>query len=399
MPNLSPPTALFAASIIASGMALAQTGRSVSALVPPQLGQPATFEMHHPVTASGRVNIFMLTTHTPAVQQIQIPGFTSSGSMRIDPTGILDSFVTILDNTGVTSLTVAIPNVPAASGYEIDTQTIDADFAVGDLAWSDNDVESVVAPTTLSWATTLEAFPNAAVVIDAGVRADIVATGFPWRVADSATGIEMILVPPGTFIMGASPGDPSADSDEFPQHSVTLTQTFYMSKTEVTQSQWLAQMGSNPSVNSGTTNPVDTVSWLDVQPFCSQTSMRLPTEAEWEYACRAGTTAPTYGPLNSIAWTQSNSGGVSHPVGAKLPNGFGLHDMIGNVWEMTQDWYGPYSAASATNPTGPASGTHHPLRGGSWFYFDFFARSSSRKLGIPFGRLDNLGFRVARDPQ
>ena len=99
MPNLSPPTALFAASIVASGMALAQTGRSVSALVPPQLGQPATFEMHHPVTASGRVNIFMLTTHTPAVQQIQIPGFTSSGSMRIDPTGVLDSFVTILDNT------------------------------------------------------------------------------------------------------------------------------------------------------------------------------------------------------------------------------------------------------------------------------------------------------------
>ncbi len=139
-----------AAGVLATSIAVAQTGRTVSVLAPPQVGQSATFEMHYPIAASGRINFFLLTPHTPLVQQIPIPGFTSSGSLRIDPTAILGNFVTILDNTGVTSVAVPIPNVPSAAGFALDTQTLDADFTIGDLAWSDNDVESVVVPAALS---------------------------------------------------------------------------------------------------------------------------------------------------------------------------------------------------------------------------------------------------------
>ena len=139
-----------AAGVLATSIAVAQTGRTVSALAPPQAGQTVTFEMHHPITESGRYNFFILSGHNPLVQPIPIPGFTVSGSMRIDPTTILDNFLTILDGSGVTSVAVAIPNVPSAAGFRLDTQTLDADFTIGDLAWSDNDVESIVFPSALS---------------------------------------------------------------------------------------------------------------------------------------------------------------------------------------------------------------------------------------------------------
>jgi formylglycine-generating enzyme required for sulfatase activity len=355
--------------------------------------------MDHPNSAAGRLNFFLLSTHTAGAIPLNLPGFKSRGLVRVDLNNLLISVVTKLDSRGFTSLSIPVPNTPGAVGFRFDTQTVDIDGLTNDLAWADNDIETAVAPGVLSWATTLESFPDPSIVTDPKVRARMLATGLPWRVQDKASGIEMLLVPPGTFIMGASPGDPNANANESPAHQVTLTRAFYLGKTEVTQATWLAEMGSNPSRFSGRPDhPVEKVSWNDVQPFCNKNGLRLPTEAEWEYACRAGTTGPTYGVLSDIAWTKSNSNATSHKVGTKQPNTFGFHDMIGNVWEMTHDWSGPYPSGKVTDPTGPPTGNRHPLRGGSWFYFDFFARASQRKDGIPFGTLDNLGFRVARHP-
>jgi formylglycine-generating enzyme required for sulfatase activity len=147
------------------------------------------------------------------------------------------------------------------------------------------------------WCTVLEQSPNAAVVPDATLRAAITATGLPWRVRDNGTGIEMVLIPPGTFTMGCSASNWYGCADiENPTHLVTLTNAFYISRTEVTQAQWIGTMGSNPSYFTGDTSwPVERVSWNGIQPFCTATGMRLPTEAEWEYAYRAGTTTAFHG--------------------------------------------------------------------------------------------------------
>lgn len=213
-----------------------------------------------------------------------------------------------------------------------------------------------------SWGTVLEQLPDPAVVTDTAIRDRIVLTGLPWRVRDNATNIEMLLVPPGTFWMGASPEDTEDEGNESPQHLVQLTGAFYLGRYEVTQSQYQGAIGTNPSAFVGFANspnrPVENVSWDMAQGFCAATGMRLATEAEWEYACRAGTTTPRYNALNSIAWywaTSYSSGQhATHVVGGMIPNALGLFDMIGNVWEWTADWAGDYSPAFVTDPTGPA---------------------------------------------
>ena len=184
----------------------------------------------------------------------------------------------------------------------------------------------------------------------------------------------------------------------------------------MTQAQWTAKMGSNPSYFSGSdspSRPVERVSWNMIASgstsFMSLTGLRLPTEAEWEYACRAGTTTAFHSYpaqpngfnddtlLGNIAWYGSNAGGQTHAVGGKLANGLGLHDMAGNVWEWCQDWYGPYSSGSVTNPTGPTTGSHHLLRGGGW-YHNSECRASQRDLYIPDFIFFTVGFRAARNP-
>ena len=251
-----------------------------------------------------------------------------------------------------------------------------------------------------AWATLLEATPNPAVVTDANLRAAIVASGFAWRIKDTSSNIEMLLVPGGTFTMGCSPGDSECGSDESPAHQVTLTNAFYMGKTEVTQAQWQAKMGSNPSSFSGQpNNPVEQVSWNTIQDFNSATGLRLPTEAEWEFACRAGTTTARYGELNAIAWYYQNwTIFGTQPVAGKLPNALGLYDTLGNVWEWCQDWYEPYSSGSVTNPTGPTTGSYRLLRGGSWDYDSYGCRASRRDSNAPGDVLNNVGFRVVRTP-
>jgi formylglycine-generating enzyme required for sulfatase activity len=262
-----------------------------------------------------------------------------------------------------------------------------------------------------AWATLLETQPDPAVVTDAALRTAIVATGLPWRVRDTGTGIEMLLVPPGTFQMGCTASNVSAcNDDESPTHSVTLTQAFYLGRYEVTQGQWVAKTGSNPSYFQGNAypdsenRPVDQVTWSAAQDYVRLTGMRLPSEAEWEFACRANTTTAFYNRSNyadtatNIAWYVENSGSQTHAVGGKAANALGFFDMAGNVWEWVNDWYGSsyYSVSPSTNPEGPLTGPSHVLRGGSWYYDSGKVRSSYRST---FGGTGvDFGFRVARNP-
>ena len=266
------------------------------------------------------------------------------------------------------------------------------------------------------WFTILEQAPNATVVPDAAVRAKISASGYPWRVRDNTTGIEMLLIPGGTFTMGCSASNFYGCNDDETNHQVTLSKAFYLGKTEVTQAQWQAKIGSNPSYSQppndtlDTSRPVEQVSWNDIAGFNTATGLRLPSEAEWEYACRGGTTTAFHSMLGypdgtnddnllvNIAWYSNNSGWTAHAVGGKVANAFGIYDMSGNVYEWCNDWYGSYAASNATNPAGPSSGSYRVLRGGGWYDDANVCRSSYRLYVGPDDRFTDVGFRVARTP-
>ena len=191
--------------------------------------------------------------------------------------------------------------------------------------------------------------------------------------------------PAGTFTMG-SPSTEEGRCDDEVQHRVTLTKGFWMGETEVTQGLWKKVMGSNPSHFKGDDLPVETVSWDDCQAFIKKVNAalgcgaRLPTEAEWEYACRAGAMGAYGGTgrLDEMGWFGDNSGGTTHPVGQKKPNSWGLCDMHGNVWEWCADWEGDYPTGSVSDPTGPASGVYRVLRGGGWYGSARNCRSAHR---------------------
>ena len=223
--------------------------------------------------------------------------------------------------------------------------------------------------------------------------------------------IEMVPVEGGTFTMGCTneQGDDCWD-DEKPAHSVTLS-GFYMGKYEVTQAQWKAVMGSNPSRFKGDNLPVENVSWDDVQAFIRKLNQltgkryRLPTEAEWEYAARGGNQSRGYkyaggNDISSVAWYDGNSGERTHPVGKKRPNELGLYDMSGNVWEWCSDWYDEdyYGNSPQNNPQGPASGSFRVGRGGSWGHIAIGCRSAYRDDDALDYRSDALGFRLVLVP-
>jgi len=239
------------------------------------------------------------------------------------------------------------------------------------------------------------------VVTDAKLRGEIERTGLPWRVKDKGTGIELLLVPPGKYRRGASVGDDSAFDDEDPAHDVTLTQPFYLGRYEVTQAQWQAAMGSNPSeMSKDPQAPVESVSHDDIASFNQKTGLRLPTEAEWEYACRAGSTTARYGELDAVAWHSGNSDSTTQPVGQRRANALGFHDMLGNVWEWCSDWYSDseYARCSAgvVDPKGPSTGDSRVLRGGSWNNDGWNCRASHRDVVRPAFRGVNVGFRASR---
>jgi len=211
--------------------------------------------------------------------------------------------------------------------------------------------------------------------------------------------IRLMLIPAGEFMMGSE--------DEKPIHTVRIKRPFYLANCEVTQAQWSAVMGDNPSCFKGSGDlPVENISWEDCQEFCKRVSrrgnleIRLPTEAEWEYACRAGSTGnycsdTASEKLGQYAWFDENSAKETHAVGGKKPNALGLHDMHGNVWEWCSDWYGPYQFEGLTDPTGPSQGTQRVVRGGSYAVPLWCCRSAWRKGLRPDVRNGSVGFRVA----
>jgi formylglycine-generating enzyme required for sulfatase activity/serine/threonine protein kinase len=261
-------------------------------------------------------------------------------------------------------------------------------------------------------------------------RSDIPCPGRNWIVPEY--GIEMVWIAPGTFSMGSPATEPGHQSDET-QHNVTLTKGYWLGKYEVTQRQWQAAMGSNPSFfkkgrvleshwfnpdvidnEPHENHPVENVSWDDAQEFCWKLKRRelaagrlpagyeysLPTEAQWEYACRAGSSG-TYGGtgrLDSMGWHDDNSGGSTHPFGQKQENAWGLYDMHGNVWEWCNDWYSADPSGEVTDPAGPDVAARRVYRGGGWRNSASFCRSAIRGLRVPGDRSFDLGFRLALRP-
>lgn len=237
-------------------------------------------------------------------------------------------------------------------------------------------------------AASAEAAPESKLANKAGDRKTIVVNGveFAFRWA-----------PAGTFSMGAPKTEEGRFDDEIP-HQVTLTKGFWIMETEVTQKQWKAVMGNDPARFQGDNNPVECVSWDDCQEFCKKCSqsgakLELPTEAQWEYACRAGSVEAYPGDLEQTTWYEGNCGSKTHPVGTKKPNAWGLYDMTGNAWEWCADWYGEYPNESVTDPTGPQKGSFKLFRGGGWHESARYCRCAVRGYSEPDYQDGNFGFR------
>ena len=245
----------------------------------------------------------------------------------------------------------------------------------------------------------------AAVVLSAaGGRTD------PLPSHTNSIGVAFLLIPSGSFLMG-QPAGSNNDESEMPEHRVTISKPFYLGKFPVTQAQWEAVMGNNPSRFKGASRPVEQVSWQDTQEFIQKLNnrekvalYRLPTEAEWEYAAHAGThTAFFWGEdaqrAGEYAWYNANSGQETHAVGQKQPNAWGLHDMVGNVWEWVQDWYDEhyYSKSPASDPPGPSAGVSRVVRGGGWHRFTGSMRPTRRDFNRPGGKAPDQGFRLVRE--
>ncbi len=238
--------------------------------------------------------------------------------------------------------------------------------------------------------------------------------GTPVEVVNSV-GMKLVLIPAGNFTMGSPPYEASRRDGER-QHAVTLTRSFYLGSTEVTQRQWAQVMEENPSFFEGEDLPVETITWEQAVKFCrrlsaaEQHAYRLPTEAEWEYACRAGTVTPFHTGA-TIGFAEANfdarktyGDGVAGefresttPAGSFPPNAWGLHEMHGNVWEWCADWHGDYPRGAVVNPQGPATGTTRIVRGGCWINDPGICRSANRGDTVPVSWNFHFGFRVVRE--
>ena len=231
--------------------------------------------------------------------------------------------------------------------------------------------------------------------------------------AEKITGMKFVKITAGTFIMGSQPGESAGWKWEDP-HRVTITKDFYMGIYEVTQCQWEKIMGYNPSyfTQNGQNRPVENINWYEVQKFIIKLNkltgekFRLPTEAEWEYACRAGTTTPFntgenltnyYGSIPYKNFPKGTARKGTMTVGSFAPNAWGLYDMHGNVWEWCEDWYCPYPDSAVTDPVGNCNSEYKVIRGGSWYFNAESARSGRRYTHNPHDRGFSLGFRLVKE--
>jgi formylglycine-generating enzyme required for sulfatase activity len=223
----------------------------------------------------------------------------------------------------------------------------------------------------------------------------------PPKLGDAKTnpidGLRYLWIPPGSLTTGCSPGDKECYEDEYPSRKVTLTRGFWLSQTEVTQAAFRRIMAYNPSVFEGDNLPVESITWVEADAYCTAIGGRLPSAAEWEYAARAGTTGSRYGNLDDIAWYWNNAKFSTHPVAQKKPNAFGLYDMLGNVVEWTYTWYWVQLNQENINPTGPSVAEYKELRGGGWWDDPDLVRASYRRRFETGDEDYNIGFRCVSE--
>ena len=227
------------------------------------------------------------------------------------------------------------------------------------------------------------------------------------RIFENSLGMKLVLIPAGEFVMGSPFDEKYRQQDEFP-HPVVISRPYYIGMTEVTQAQWVEIMGINRSNSRGDNLPVEKISWQDAVLFCKKLSeregkiYRLPTEAEWEYACRAGIPGAVGadGMLYDVAWYASNSDAGTHAIGSKTPNAWGLYDMLGNVSEWCGDYYVPdYPRIETVDPAGPEKGSARVIRGGAWDSFPPACRAAARSSAPSSYQFTQTGLRVVMEAE
>jgi formylglycine-generating enzyme required for sulfatase activity len=430
--------------------------RSMTTITPALVGRTAQYRYRYPAAAAQNLCMELWTLHDPSASVLQLPGFVPVGLTRVDPTAIFLQSVAFLDGSGERdTMPLVVPNAASVVGFRFDVQCLDWDSSNNFLYWSGNDIEETVvtpgpplasftatpsqgaAPLFVQFTNTSTNFATSWAwdfendgVVDSTLRnpsftyttpglytvrmvassqwgsTDLLMTIFA-GVPDPALG--MVLIDPGTFLMGTT----ASGVLERPVHQVTLTWPFWIARHEVTQAEYAARTGTNPSEFVGPNQPVEKVSWEQAIAYCDALTAaevaagrvpagyeyRLPTEAEWEYCCRAGTTTE-YSFGASITPADANYGTYvrrTTDVGTYPANPWGLHDMHGNVWEWCMDANAPYTADPVADPfvrTGPV----RIIRGGSWVTVPISCRSATRNYLNPDFDSNSIGFRLVLGP-
>ena len=377
------------------------------------------------ILGGGRVVAYTVTDGgagytEPPVVTVTGGGGSGATAEAIVEAGVVTAIYPVTTGSGYTSVPQVTISAPVSGPAILSLQMIPRVTLHGSPG-DTNQIETANSLDAPVWV------PLATVVLTNAVQEwyDLISPPGVWRFYRSVLvgsgsrptpGPRFVWLPAGQFTIGSPATEVDRYSDEGPQTRVTLTQGFYMGRYEVTQVEYLSVTGSNPSYFTGDTNrPVEQVNWTEANNYCAQLTVRdrsagrlpagwayrLPTEAEWEYASRCGSTNrfsygddPGYTQLGNNAWYGANSGGASHAVGGKLPNRWGLYDMSGNVWEWCSDWYKTYPGGNVTDPSGPVSGSSRVFRGGSWDDAAFICRSAQRHENDPSFRCNFIGFRL-----